>query len=81
MLKLLSVDPGNYRDAPVEAIRRVLEQATGKRYAKDLEKISLEGVGKSFLKSASSFFPFFEEQITNVSFLCVGQIASRWELR
>lgn len=46
VLKLLSVDPASYRDAPVEAIRRVLEQATGKRYAKG-EKISLEGVGKS----------------------------------
>jgi 5-oxoprolinase (ATP-hydrolysing) len=29
VLKLLSVDPGNYPDAPTEGIRRVLEQATG----------------------------------------------------
>ncbi|OBT40699.1 hypothetical protein VE00_08908 [Pseudogymnoascus sp. WSF 3629] len=30
ILKLLSVDPGNYQDAPTEGIRRVLEIATGK---------------------------------------------------
>ncbi|CAI6100995.1 unnamed protein product [Clonostachys chloroleuca] len=29
VLKLLSVDPDNYRDAPTEGIRRVLEKATG----------------------------------------------------
>ncbi|KAI1336859.1 Hydantoinase B/oxoprolinase-domain-containing protein [Xylariaceae sp. FL0016] len=30
VLKLLSVDPGNYDDAPAEGIRRVLELVTGK---------------------------------------------------
>jgi 5-oxoprolinase (ATP-hydrolysing) len=39
------VDPSNYPDAPVEAIRRVLEKATGKSYPKG-QKISLEGVGE-----------------------------------
>ncbi|KAL4781227.1 Hydantoinase/oxoprolinase N-terminal region-domain-containing protein [Aspergillus varians] len=29
ILKLLSVDPSNYQDAPTEGIRRVLEAATG----------------------------------------------------
>ena len=29
VLKLLSVDPGNYPDAPREGIRRVLEGETG----------------------------------------------------
>ena len=29
VLKLLSVDPANYKDAPTEGIRRVLEIATG----------------------------------------------------
>lgn len=43
VIKLLSVDPDNYRDAPVEAIRRVLERVMGKPYPKG-EKISLEGV-------------------------------------
>lgn len=45
VVKLLSVDPDNYRDAPVEAIRRVLERATGKSYPKG-QKISLRGVGE-----------------------------------
>ncbi|KAL0941164.1 5-oxoprolinase (hydantoinase B/oxoprolinase) [Colletotrichum truncatum] len=43
LVKLLSVDPSNYPDAPVEAIRRVLEKATGKQYPKG-KKISLRGV-------------------------------------
>ncbi|KAL1852997.1 hypothetical protein Plec18170_005579 [Paecilomyces lecythidis] len=43
LIKLLSVDPSNYQDAPVEAIRRVLEKATGRSYPKS-EKISLQGV-------------------------------------
>ncbi|KAI1102515.1 Hydantoinase B/oxoprolinase-domain-containing protein [Jackrogersella minutella] len=43
LVKLLSVDPSNYADAPVEAIRRVLERATGKPYPKG-QKISLRGV-------------------------------------
>ncbi|KAF4614298.1 hypothetical protein G7Y89_g15438 [Cudoniella acicularis] len=46
LVKLLSVDPNNYPDAPVEAIRRVLEKATGKCYPKG-EKISLQGVSNS----------------------------------
>ena len=29
ILKLLSVDPANYQDAPTEAIRRILELTTG----------------------------------------------------
>lgn len=32
VLKLLSVDPANYQDAPTEGIRRVLEMATGESY-------------------------------------------------
>ncbi|GKT56854.1 LOW QUALITY PROTEIN: 5-oxoprolinase [Colletotrichum tofieldiae] len=43
LVKLLSVDPSNYPDAPVEAIRRVLEKATGNEYPKGT-KISLRGV-------------------------------------
>ncbi|KAH7166400.1 hydantoinase B/oxoprolinase [Dactylonectria macrodidyma] len=43
LIKLLSVDPNNYPDAPVEAIRRVLEEATGRSYPRG-EKISLKGV-------------------------------------
>ncbi|KAI1614114.1 Hydantoinase B/oxoprolinase-domain-containing protein [Exophiala viscosa] len=32
ILKLLSVDPANYQDAPTEGIRRVLELATGENF-------------------------------------------------
>ncbi|KAI5776628.1 Hydantoinase B/oxoprolinase-domain-containing protein [Geopyxis carbonaria] len=32
ILKLLSVDPQNYDDAPLEGIRRLLERFTGKKY-------------------------------------------------
>lgn len=32
VLKLLSVDPSNYQDAPTEGIRRVLELATGDKF-------------------------------------------------
>lgn len=32
ILKLLSVDPANYQDAPTEGIRRVLEMATGQSF-------------------------------------------------
>ena len=44
VIKLLSVDPENYRDAPVEAIRRVLVKVMKRPYPKN-EKISLVGVG------------------------------------
>ncbi|KAK0642620.1 Uncharacterized protein DIS24_g8829 [Lasiodiplodia hormozganensis] len=43
VIKLLSVDPENYKDAPSEAIRRVLELATGKSFPKG-QKISLADV-------------------------------------
>ncbi|QKX53922.1 uncharacterized protein TRUGW13939_01002 [Talaromyces rugulosus] len=32
VVKLLSQDPSNYADAPIEGIRRILEQATGKSF-------------------------------------------------
>ncbi len=31
VIKLLSVDPGNYPDAPTEGIRRLLEMRTGRK--------------------------------------------------
>ncbi|RXK38886.1 hypothetical protein M231_03835 [Tremella mesenterica] len=43
VIKLLSVDPANYADAPTEGIRRCLEMTSGKKLPKG-EKISLEGV-------------------------------------
>jgi 5-oxoprolinase (ATP-hydrolysing) len=35
-LKLLSVDPSNYPDAPREGIRRILESETGQPHPRDL---------------------------------------------
>ncbi|KAK2745478.1 hypothetical protein FQN55_006174 [Onygenales sp. PD_40] len=42
VVKLLSQDPANYADAPIEGIRRILEQATGKNFPRD-KKLSTEG--------------------------------------
>ena len=39
VVKLLSQDPSNYADAPIEGIRRILEQATGKSIPRS-EKLS-----------------------------------------
>lgn len=36
VLKLLSVDPGNYPDAPREGIRRIIEQETGISHPRDV---------------------------------------------
>ncbi|XP_023279120.1 5-oxoprolinase-like [Seriola lalandi dorsalis] len=35
VLKLLSRDPQNYKDAPTEGIRRVLEEETGRLFPRD----------------------------------------------
>lgn len=43
VLKLLSEDPGNYKDAPREGIRRVLEQLTGKEHRRD-EAVATEHI-------------------------------------
>ena len=43
VLKLLSVDPDNYEDAPTEGIRRVLEQTSGSRIARGT-KLVLDNV-------------------------------------
>lgn len=36
VLKLLSVDPSNYPDAPREGIRRIIEQETGIPHPRDI---------------------------------------------
>lgn len=35
VIKLLSEDPGNYSDAPIEGIRRILEKASGRTIPRD----------------------------------------------
>jgi 5-oxoprolinase (ATP-hydrolysing) len=34
-MKLLSVDPKNYKDAPTEGIRRILEECTGAKIPRE----------------------------------------------
>lgn len=46
--KLLSEDPANYRDAPTEAIRRVLEMAGGQPIPVG-QKLDGSRVGKAYL--------------------------------
>ncbi|KAH9887497.1 Hydantoinase B/oxoprolinase-domain-containing protein [Xylariomycetidae sp. FL2044] len=44
VIKLLSVDPANYDDAPTEGIRRILEAFTGRTYPRDT-KIDPDCIG------------------------------------
>eukprot|EP01031_Cornospumella_fuschlensis_P036076 gene36076-43747_t len=43
VLKLLSEDPANYRDAPTEGIRRLLEEGTGEPYPRQ-EKVKTHAI-------------------------------------
>ena len=47
IVKLLSVDPNNYDDAPLEGIRRLLEKFTGKRIARE-DKLDTSLIGMFF---------------------------------
>ncbi|KAL2444306.1 5-oxoprolinase [Exophiala dermatitidis] len=42
VVKLLSQDPGNYQDAPIEGIRRILEEATGRSFPRN-QKLDIGG--------------------------------------
>ncbi|KAJ5769640.1 hypothetical protein N7520_004199 [Penicillium odoratum] len=44
ILKLLSVDPSHYQDAPTEGIRQILELTTGKPHPRG-QPLNLEGIG------------------------------------
>ena len=44
VVKLLSVDPANYQDAPTEGIRRILEAATGEKLDRGVP-IQTSGIG------------------------------------
>ena len=45
VVKLLSQDPANYEDAPIEGIRRILEQATGVKYPRD-QKLDVSNISE-----------------------------------
>ncbi|KAF4545825.1 5-oxoprolinase protein [Lasiodiplodia theobromae] len=53
VVKLLSQDPQNYEDAPIEGIRRILEQATGKPYPRD-EKLNISGFSEFSIRMGTT---------------------------
>lgn len=67
-LKLLSVDPENYKDAPTEGIRRVLEQATGKTIPQN-EPIDLSDVDSILMGTTVATNALLERKGDRVAFL------------
>ncbi|KAL3474344.1 Hydantoinase B/oxoprolinase-domain-containing protein [Aspergillus californicus] len=53
VVKLLSQDPANYADAPIEGIRRILEQATGKPFPRS-EKLSLADFASTSIRMGTT---------------------------
>ncbi|KAL4882970.1 Hydantoinase B/oxoprolinase-domain-containing protein [Aspergillus karnatakaensis] len=53
VVKLLSQDPSNYADAPIEGIRRILEQATGKPFPRE-EKLSLADFSSASIRMGTT---------------------------
>lgn len=53
VVKLLSQDPQNYEDAPIEGIRRILEQATGKPYPRD-QKLNISGFSEFSIRMGTT---------------------------
>lgn len=45
VVKLLSEDPSNYKDAPTEGIRRIVELATGEKHARS-EPVPTNNIGE-----------------------------------
>ncbi|KAL3462378.1 Hydantoinase B/oxoprolinase-domain-containing protein [Aspergillus heterothallicus] len=53
VVKLLSQDPANYADAPIEGIRRILEQATGKTFPRE-EKLSFADFSSTSIRMGTT---------------------------
>ncbi|GLA19998.1 hypothetical protein AnigIFM62618_008124 [Aspergillus niger] len=53
VVKLLSQDPANYADAPIEGIRRILEQATGKCFPRD-QKLTTSDFGSVSIRMGTT---------------------------
>uniref|UniRef100_A0A060T936 ARAD1D08404p n=1 Tax=Blastobotrys adeninivorans TaxID=409370 RepID=A0A060T936_BLAAD len=68
ILKLLSVDPANYSDAPTEGIRRVLSQITGKELPKG-EPIDLSNVESIRMGTTVATNALLERKGDRVAFL------------
>ena len=54
VLKLLSVDPGNYDDAPSEGIRRILELVTGESHPRG-EPLDVAKIGEAITLMSDSY--------------------------
>lgn len=68
VFKLLSVDPENYKDAPVEGIRRVLEKVTGESISKD-EQLDLSHVESVRMGTTVATNALLERKGERVAFL------------
>ena len=70
-LKLLSVDPQNYPDAPREGIRRILEQLTGKKHPRT-EKLDTSRI------SSIRMGPTVSCHACRATCDCVSRCTSSW---
>ncbi|KAJ7968290.1 5-oxoprolinase [Quillaja saponaria] len=71
VLKLLSVDPSNYEDAPVEGIRRTLEEFTGKKIPRNT-KIPTDNIEWIRMGTTVATNALLERKGENIA-LCVTQ--------
>ena len=82
VIKLLSHDPSNYRDAPTEGIRRILEVATGRKIPRS-HKISTEDIDYIRLSTTVATNALLERQgerhalITTKGFRDIVQIGNQ----
>ena len=82
VIKLLSHDPSNYRDAPTEGIRRILEVATGRKMPRS-HKISTEDIDYIRLSTTVATNALLERQgerhalITTKGFRDIVQIGNQ----
>lgn len=71
VLKLLSVDPSNYEDAPVEGIRRILEEFTGEKIPRS-SKIPTDKIEWIRMGTTVATNALLERQGERIA-LCVSQ--------
>lgn len=60
--RVVSQDPGNYKDAPTEGIRRILEIVTGESYPRE-QKLPIEKIGKPSCLCNAVKLMMFEDYI------------------
>jgi 5-oxoprolinase (ATP-hydrolysing) len=57
VVKLLSEDPSNYKDAPTEGIRRIVELANGTKHPRS-EPVPTDSIGKTYISTHRPLFIF-----------------------